>query len=93
MPKQKTTISVETHSLSVIRPAHSPVNLLCAGCAANVEMVTPERAAVLCATSPRSIYRLVERGALHFIESSAGELLICCRSLQSRINEPTSSDA
>jgi hypothetical protein len=82
MPKQKTTISISSHSLSVIRTTHSPVSLWCAECAASVPMVTPERAAALCATSPRNIYRRVEAGELHFVETGAGELFICCRSLQ-----------
>ena len=80
-PKQRTVISVETHSLLVIRPAQSSVDLWCAECAAIVPMVTPERAAALVRSPPRIIYRRVENGELHFWETSAGELFICCRSL------------
>lgn len=79
--KQKTIIKVETHEFLVVRPVHSPVNLWCDECLLTVPMVTPERAAVLTQTPPRTIYRNVENGELHFVETDEGELFICSQSL------------
>jgi hypothetical protein len=45
-------------------------------------MVLPERAAILTQTKPREIYARVEKGELHFVETTEGELFICCRSLR-----------
>lgn len=79
--KQKTVIKVETHKFLVVRPVHSPINLWCDECLLTVPMVTPERAAVLVNATPRIIYRRVENGELHFVETDEGELFICSRSL------------
>jgi hypothetical protein len=40
-------------------------------------MLTPEAAAAFTGVSPRAIYRCVENGELHFIDTSDGALLIC----------------
>ena len=44
-------------------------------------MVTPDEAAALCSVSTRVIYRYLEDGAMHFIETAKGELFICLRTL------------
>ena len=44
-------------------------------------MVTPDEAAALCDVSTRVIYRYLEDGAMHFIETEKGELFICLRTL------------
>ncbi len=51
-------------------------------------LVKPEEAAVLAGVSPRTIYRRVEAGLVHFAESPEGWLLICLSSLldENRIN-------
>ena len=79
---KRTIVRLETHSVSVIRPAGSAVDIWCEECAAVVPMVTPEHAAEMSKTKLRTIYQQVERGELHFVETGAGELLICCESLR-----------
>lgn len=49
----------------------------------DVEMIAPEIAAFLCGTTARNVYRLIESGAVHFIEMPTGELLICANSILS----------
>lgn len=44
-------------------------------------MLPPETAAALAGTTPRLIYRQVEAGELHFIETEDGGLFVCRRSL------------
>ena len=41
-------------------------------------MLVPEKAARLIGVTPREIYRRIEQGSLHFVESENGSLLICC---------------
>jgi hypothetical protein len=42
-------------------------------------MAPPEQAAALLSLTPREVYRRVESGALHFMETEGGKLQICCR--------------
>jgi len=45
-------------------------------------MVTPNQAANIAGTDARVIFRKVESGQIHFIESADGALLICKQSLE-----------
>ncbi len=78
--KRKTVVSIETRQLTVIRARRPVVLAWCERCSAQVRMVTPEQAAAFAGTRPRAIYRRVESGGLHFIETGEG-LLICAGSL------------
>ena len=91
--KHRTITRVETHSVTVVRPAREPVNLWCEACGATVPMVTPGRAAEMLKTNARAIYRRVEEGDVHFVEAAARELLICCESLARKALPAASSEA
>jgi hypothetical protein len=82
MTKQRFAIRVETHDVSVVRRANAAIDIWCEACAAQVPMFLPERVAALIETTPREIYRRVEAGELHFVETDSGELLICSASLR-----------
>ena len=45
-------------------------------------MVTPNEAALIAGIDDRGIFREVESGQIHFIESANGGLLICKQSLE-----------
>lgn len=47
-------------------------------------MVAPEEAAVLVDRNPRLVYRLVEADLIHYLETSAGMLLVCLDSVALR---------
>lgn len=53
-------------------------------------MLTPEEAAWLVCVTPRTIYRWVEEGRIHFRESEEGWLLICLASLLAEDDAPSS---
>ena len=91
--KKKIQLTVETHELLVIKRAKNLTQTLCCECAGDVPLIRPEAAAVLAGVSPRTIYRRVEAGRVHFAESPEGWLLICLSSLldESR-NESTLLD-
>lgn len=80
--KKKTTIvTIESRERTTVRRAERRPIAWCELCCANVLMVTPNEAAALSRTDARAIFRSVEAGEIHFIESESGELLVCSKSL------------
>jgi len=79
--KKRTEITVETHRLLVMRKPTGTTQTWCARCCEQVEMATPERAALLAGVSLRAICRQVEANSIHFVETANGLLLICLNSL------------
>jgi hypothetical protein len=76
-------ITAETVRLTVIRSRHTtPQFVWCESCQEPVWMVTTDTAAALNNTTVRDIFRRVEAGELHFIETKAAQLLICRASLE-----------
>jgi len=88
--KKKTTIvTVEARECTTIRRGARQVIAWCDQCGADVPVVTPNEAAELARTDARQIFRGVESGVFHFIETGEGALLICARSL----TEPSTKDS
>lgn len=81
MVGKRTIITIEKHRLTVVRSRRPSVVAWCERCGEEVRMVTPEQAATLAGTLPRAIYRRVESGDVHFVETRVGTLLICSGSL------------
>lgn len=79
--KRRTIITVESHRLTVIR-SRQPIEIWCERCGQELPMLTPEAAAAHAGISPRAIYRCIESGELHFIETGGGALLICSGSFR-----------
>jgi excisionase family DNA binding protein len=75
-------LTIETEESVVLRATKGRQTsfMWCPGCRRQVEMVTPEQAARIADVSTRTIYRWVEAGTLHFIESS-GEMFLCVSAL------------
>jgi hypothetical protein len=73
-------ITIQTERLLVLSQSQSLYSL-CAGCGAEVRMLTIDQAATLARLSSRELYREVEAGILHFIETTEGSVLICFNSL------------
>ncbi len=78
--KRRIEITVETRSL-VFRQSNARMLFFCSQCAATVQMLAPDEAAVLAQTSSRTIYRWVEMQRVHFLETKENRLLICPNSL------------
>lgn len=79
--KKRTVITVEIDQTLVVKRAGGLLRAWCAGCAAEVAMVTPEEAAVAAATGTQTIYRWVEEKRVHFMETPAGALWLCLPTL------------
>ncbi|MGH9843676.1 MAG: hypothetical protein ACREEM_33485 [Blastocatellia bacterium] len=78
---KRTETTIETHQVRIIRRRKPETEAWCDACAAAVRMVAPEPAAALAGVTPRAIYRRIESGQLHFVETPDGALLICTNSL------------
>lgn len=83
MKRRITVLTRETYERVIFdgRPARA----WCEGCAAEVEMLTPEEAARRDLASARAVYRLAESGIVHFAETPGGLLTVCQRSLSERL--------
>jgi excisionase family DNA binding protein len=82
--KRLTEIIIETERTLVVGSGGQPTKEFCSGCVAEVEMLTPEQAAAIVKIPPRTVYRWIEAGLLHFIEDAEGIVLICRNSLYGR---------
>lgn len=79
--KSRTEITIETDRMFIIRRRRLLTQAWCAACSEMVKMAALEDAAKLVRMRSREVYRAVEAGKLHFIETSEGRLLICFNSL------------
>ena len=74
-------ITIEKERSIEIISRHLRVKGWCRQCSSPVVMLAPEKAAVIAEVGPRVIYRWVEAGRLHFVETDRGLLRICLDSL------------
>ncbi len=81
--KRRIQIIVEKHRLVILKGRNAAVDSWCEMCGEQVRMVTPDQAALISDVSSRTIYRWVETGRVHFIETAEGFSLICLHSLES----------
>jgi hypothetical protein len=77
---KKTEIVVERDQIIVVRKKTGPMQA-CGSCEARSPMVTLDEAASIAGVTARAIYRNVEEGRLHFLETDKGGLLICLTSI------------
>lgn len=83
--KQRIEITVETAQILVLRCRTTPA--WCGQCAAQVERLTLEDAAVAAGISLPTLYQRAEAGLLHSIEAVQGQPYICLNSLLNSISE------
>ncbi|HJQ24651.1 MAG TPA: hypothetical protein VKA60_12105 [Blastocatellia bacterium] len=79
--RNKTEITIETQRTFIVRRRPQLIPAWCAGCSATTGFASPEDAAQLTGGSARAIYRAVEAGQLHFIETDDRRLRVCFTSL------------
>lgn len=77
--RRKTEIEIEFSETVAYSRRSERFETFCPNCKSLVEMATPPIAAILTHSTEREIYRLVETGAVHFIETD--RVLICLNSL------------
>ena len=79
--KKRTVVTIETGQRTVIRQRGRQTVAWCERCRRQVLMLMPDEAAALAQISVRAVFRRVEAGALHFIETEAGTPFVCLTSL------------
>lgn len=74
-------ITIETHSVTIIRTNGKPISAFCERCRTTVTTFAPEQIAAFFGMTPAEICRRVEADELHFIETRRGVALVCGGSL------------
>lgn len=77
--RRRVEVTVEVERIT-IGQGNVLVNQWCSLCDATVAFAQPDHAAVACNVSTRAIYRWIEQGRVHFIDSAPG-LVVCLPSL------------
>lgn len=87
--KQRTVeIFIETREKIIFRQTTAQeIERVCEACRTRTVFVAPERAISFAGLTAREIYRRIERGAIHFIETDTGATLVCAASLSNNPNE------
>ena len=80
---RKTNIVVKTARRFIIKHEVGNETILCERC--GEPMIAAQAAAQLFVVSSRMIYRLVERGAAHFVEAERSELYVCPSSVKAAL--------
>ena len=83
--KRKTEITLETRRRLIVCLPESEAaeQMFCPLCERDAPLVQAEHAAEIFNVSRREVYRMVEAGRLHFVESADGVLYVCLRSFES----------
>jgi hypothetical protein len=78
---RRTEVTIETEEIVIIRSTQTALLPLCPQCCDAVPLVTPEQAAEIVGATTRVIYRWLEEGRIHDLETTEGLVFICPRSL------------
>jgi len=73
--KRQAEVSVKTSRRLIIRPEKNAGQIVCAEC--GEMMLAVESLAALLGISRRAVYRAIETGTVHFVETEAGAVMIC----------------
>lgn len=77
MSKKRLEISFESREQWRIFSPDKAEDLRCPFCEEESSMLSVENLAVLTGVSQLEIYREIERGALHFVETKSSRLFVC----------------
>ena len=78
---RRTEVTIETDEIVVIRRSQTAIVPLCSQCCGVVPMITTEQATEMVSVNERAIYRWVEEGRIHSLETPEGIVFVCPRSL------------
>ena len=84
--KKKVKSNVERPQVFIINRPGVSEQKSCSRCTESSGMITADEAAALRGISTREIYRSLEDGAIHFIETAKGELFICLKTFVANAN-------
>lgn len=75
---QKTEIEIELNETVAYSRRGERLEAFCPRCETLVEMATPQIAAIITQSNEREVFRLIETGEVHFIETD--RVLVCLNS-------------
>lgn len=70
-------ITIETHSVTIIRTNSKTLSAFCERCQTNVTVFAPEQMAAIFRLTVAEVCRRVEADELHLIETRRGVALVC----------------
>jgi hypothetical protein len=74
-------VTLQKDRVRIVRIPQEPVVRWYPECQCRAEMLIPEEAAKRRGVSPRTIYRWMDLGTLHFLEYPGGMVLVCLNSM------------
>ncbi len=77
-------ITMETIETRVVGKRGDLLNW-CLKCEKETKTLVPEEAACVLDTTTRDIYRAIEEGRLHFIETACGRVFVCVDSIEQEL--------
>lgn len=80
---EKIVITVETFQRTIMRSPRETKIAWCDRCSA--VLLAPDEAAEHLQTTAREIFKRVEAGTIHYLETEIGDLLVCRNSCQDRL--------
>ena len=85
--KRRTEITIETHSVTIIRTRGKIFSADCEQCKKNTEAVTVEQSAARLNTTALNIYSLIKTGELHFLRTTESRMLplVCGNSISEEV--------
>lgn len=88
--RRKTEISIQQTKRRVVTLPETEEIIACPECEGDEVMIAAESAASIFGFSRREVYRMVEAGKVHFLETEAGILFVCKKLLENNLpgNEP-----
>lgn len=84
---EKTVITIETFQRTVVHLKRVSETVRCKQCATESLMISPEEAVAHLQSTVREIFRFIEIGEIHFLESTTGGLLVCRSSLSVKFSK------
>jgi len=73
----RTEITIETHSITIIRTSGNPVSAYCEHCQETVTAFSPKQAAGFLHLTLAEICLLIQSGQIHLTQTGRGTGLIC----------------
>jgi len=80
-------ITIETHSVTIIRARGNQLSAFCERCQTDVTVFAPEQTAAIFRQTVAEVCRRIETDELHLIETRRGVALVCGGSLNNSENK------
>jgi hypothetical protein len=83
--KVKRRIEIVTVREQTYRLAEPSARRWCNDCGTAKQMLTPDLAALISGTHLRTLFRWIESGDIHFVETPEGNVFLCLDSVQAKV--------